>query len=589
MEVVTIMKNKMMNFKPSRLWLCLAAAITLSSCGGTGQDDGEVNSAQLDAQGLSIDGYLARATVFVDSNNNGTRDPWEAWAFTDNDGYYGFNPLTGVDYCAANASEQQQEYCLTSNVEFGNAVIRIDSGYDVTTGEPFLGQLSRRVDLSSGTSDVVVSPITTLLANVDTSQRNTLIDVLDIEESDLDVDYLNVDGGGQINAKLLNKAVKIHKTVTVLADRLEDNYTEIGETIGVANDASDTVYKALADVVAQVASNAADPAAITFNEIVSVPANMVQTLDSAEEDVKEIYQQKDLTLPQDLGSVEAPGQLEKVANAASKLPAVVDAVLDENSTELTMEQASGSARAIEAVVIKVVEDNTGTDDSVDTAIDFFTNTANTELVAALTQSLSGDNADVGGLAANDFAGDDFDSVEEITQAAALPADVQPFTTVAGRKLKMSVLDLGERPFSADDKEYEFYFEGQEGDIEGSFRACVKHVEGANENTGTLGDGNTRGELVKGFWSMLGASSAKKQSFSLLITITFLGTRYQGILKPNGMETIMEGDEEVEYHKIRFDNNGEILRVHSLEGFEELVATPTTNQECQQRLPSRLDL
>ena len=69
------MKNTIVNLKPSRLWICLATALTLSACGGTGQDDGEVNDHVLDAKGLSIDGYLARATVFIDSNNNGTRDP----------------------------------------------------------------------------------------------------------------------------------------------------------------------------------------------------------------------------------------------------------------------------------------------------------------------------------------------------------------------------------------------------------------------------------------------------------------------------------------------------------------------------------
>ena len=583
------MKNTIVNLKPSRLWICLATALTLSACGGTGQDDGEVNDHVLDAKGLSIDGYLARATVFIDSNNNGTRDPWEPWAFTDNDGYYSFNPKTGVNYCSAQASQQERQYCLTSNVEFDEAVVRIDSGYDVTTGEPFLGQLSRRADLSSGSIDTIISPISTLLSNVEASDQEAILNALDIDESDLDVDYLNTDGGGEVDAKLLNTAVTIHKTVTILADKLEDNYTEIGETIGVANDASDTVYEALADAIVDAVNNSETPDETSLDDVISDPETIVEVLDAAEEEVKEIYEQKDLTLPDDLGSTENPGELEEIASTASQIPAVVDAVIDEDATDLTVEDASGGVKAVEAVVIKVVDDDTGTDDTIDSAIEFFTDEGNAELVEALTESLASDSADVTGLATNDFSGDDFDSVEEITMASSLPEDVQPFTTVAGMKLKMAVLDLGSRPFEADDKEYEFYFEGQEGDIEGAFSACVKHIEGADETKGTLGDGNTRGELVRGFWSMLGATAEKQQSFSLLITITFLGTTYQGILKPNGMETIVEGEEEVEYHKVRFDNNGEILKVHSLDGFVELDELPNTNQECQQRLPSRLDL
>ena len=80
-------------------WLSVAiAGALLAGCGGTGQDDG---SPSLDIQefgGSVIDGYLARASVFLDTNNNGTRDAWEPSAFTDNEGFYSFNPRSGTDY-----------------------------------------------------------------------------------------------------------------------------------------------------------------------------------------------------------------------------------------------------------------------------------------------------------------------------------------------------------------------------------------------------------------------------------------------------------------------------------------------------------
>ena len=128
--------------KKTLLSLCLSAAL-LSACGGTGQDDGSPSSFTQEFSGAVLDGYLARATVFLDSNNNGTRDAWEAFAFTDNNGYYSFNPDSGIDYCADSATAQQQQYCLVSRTGHTNVVVRVDGGYDVLTGEPFLGQLTR--------------------------------------------------------------------------------------------------------------------------------------------------------------------------------------------------------------------------------------------------------------------------------------------------------------------------------------------------------------------------------------------------------------------------------------------------------------
>ena len=582
------MKDLKLSFAPSKLWLCLATALTLGACGGTGQDEGEANTVQIKGSGVAIDGYLARATVFVDSNNNGTRDAWEAWAFTDNDGYYSFNPITNTDYCAAGASAQEQQYCLVTNIEYSNVVIRIDAGYDVITGEPFLGQLSRRVNASVAdeVTDSVVSPITSLLTNVESdSQRDALLTSLNITETDLDVDYLD-DTTGTVNAPLLNTALKIHKVVSVLSDRLTDTYTEIGEDFGTPNDASSAVYPSLAE---QIISSGTSLANVLEDE-----NTLVAALDAAENSLREVYEQKDFTLPPDMGSVENQGDFSRIVDVVTEFNDVIDTLIDVNDTEFTLEEATGGARALEAIVIKTVEENPNAiDESIDNAINFFDvdegDTDSQALVDALVASLSTDTADINSLTVNDFSGDDFDSVEEITDAASFDDDVKAFTTVGGKQLRMSVLGLGNRPTNSDDKEYEFYFNGQATDVDGSFSACIKHIDGANETTGELGDGNTRGELVSGFWSLLGASSTKQESYSLLLTVTFLGTTYQGILKPDGMEMVEVNGEDKEFEKIRFENNGEILKVHSENGFVDLGDIPITNQECQSRLPSRIDI
>ena len=232
--------------------MALAATLALSGCGGTGQDDGTASTSSTTFSGTAIDGYLARATVFLDSNNNGTRDAWEAFAFTDNEGFYSYNPNTDTNYCDSGASAQQAQYCLITTGNHSDIVVRIDGGYDVLTGEPFLGQMSRRVDatVNEEITESVVSPITSLLVDVESStDRDSLLSSLGISESDLDVDYLDTDGAGSIDANLLNTALKIHKTVAILSDRLTDTYDEIGEDFGTPNDASSAVYPNLAEQI----------------------------------------------------------------------------------------------------------------------------------------------------------------------------------------------------------------------------------------------------------------------------------------------------------------------------------------------------
>ena len=63
--------------------------VSFAGCGDSAEQDSgsDGGNSNQTFSGLSIDGYLARATVYVDSNNNAVLDSWEPWAFTDNDGY----------------------------------------------------------------------------------------------------------------------------------------------------------------------------------------------------------------------------------------------------------------------------------------------------------------------------------------------------------------------------------------------------------------------------------------------------------------------------------------------------------------------
>jgi hypothetical protein len=570
------MKVNTSAFTANKRWIAIAiAAIVTGGCGGTGQDDGTPSNVIQEFGGSVIDGYLARASVFLDTNNNGTRDAWEASAFTDNEGFYSYNPRTDTDYCADDATAQQQQYCLTSSVVYENVVVRVDGGYDVLTGEPFLGQMTRRVELAGGTlvTDQLVSPITSLMTAARTDEEKAaMLDALGLTAEDLDRDYLNADGNGAVDAALLNKALTIHKAVTVLSDRLTDTYDQIGETFGTPNDASAAVYQALAQRV--VDSNDLDAAL--------QPQQLYQVLDQAEQELRAVYERKEINLPADMGSPDQPGDFVRIADVVSDIPPVVDALIDENDNTQTETDVTGKARALEALVIKAVNETT-VDTTIENAVEFFTDDSNEPLLGALLESLGGDNADVDLLSGNDFSGPDFDSVLEIAQSSSVPESAEPITQVGGLQLRLADLDLGSGPNRLDDNEIEFYFNGSAAETDGSFTACVKLVNDASED-GTLGEGSTRGELADGFWSKLGAS-ADGSTYSLLMTLNFLGTTYQGIIKMAGRETI----DGVEYQAIRFDNDGKLETWHSRDGFTALGDVPDSSAACEVKLPSRVGI
>lgn len=562
-------------FPVKKLSLACCAA-SLIACGGTGQDDGTPSTYSQTYSGLVIDGYIARATVFLDTNNDGTRNAWEPFAFTDDEGYYSYNPNTETDYCASTATAEQAQYCLRTSTEHQNVVVRVDSGYDILTGEPFAGQLSRRLDAGDSTQNNLITPLTTIVTNVqNSSDRNQLLNSVGVVESDLNVNYLNTDGNGEINEHLLNTSLKIHKVVTVLSDRLTDTYTEIGDEVGTPNDATQQVYNQLANSMLNTNQ--------TLDQTIQDNNALAQVLDNAESSLRSIYQRKEFTLPQDLGDTENSGNFSRVIQVSQGISNVIDSVVPTNGNIQDNSEARGNVRAIESVVIKAINE-TNNDSSIDNAVNFFTNSNNSNLINSLTQSLSGDRGDLVSLANNDFSGDDFDSEEEVTSASTLPDDATPFSYIAGMQIRVSDLDLGSSPNNLKDSEVEVYFKGETTDLSGAFTACAKYIDGANID-GSLGEGNSRGEIVDGYWSLLGADQINTESYSLLLTITFLGTTYQAIMKPSGTAII----DNTEYHKVRFDNDGEVSTWHSELGLISTDSIPTSNADCESRLPSRVGL
>jgi hypothetical protein len=456
-------------------------------------------------------------------------------------------------------------------------VVRVDGGYDLLTGEPFQGQISRRVNVAADATSVdglLVSPLTSIVTDSSSSERETVLSSLNIFEDDLDVDYLDTNGSGGIDLNLLNTSLKIHKTVAILSDRLTDTYDEIGNEFGTPNDASSIVYKNLASTIAN--SN------VELDDLLTSNSVLTEIMDKSEQNLRDVYKRRDFDLPQDIGSTFGMSK-DRAIETVIQIPRIMDRLIPVNVPTPEV-NVVGSVKAFEALVIKSVNETQNNDPSIDAMSNFLT-TGSDNLVNTLVSSLNGANADLEAIVNNDFTGEDLNTEEGIISAATLEEGTQPFTAVGGRALKVSELDLGNIPVDANDTEVEVYFHGDSSDISGTFSACVKYIEGANTNTGELGDGNTRGELIDGFWSMLGATSDNQETFSLVLTIEFLGATYQTIMKPAGNETI----DNIDYSVIRFDLGGGLRNFHSQNWLQDNINIPNSDAQCEQRLPSRIGL
>ena len=564
-----------LTFKSFALYLAIATAGF--GCGGTGQDTGKSKNFSQTLQGLVVDGYLARATVFLDYDNNSTRDPWEPFAFTDDNGYYSYNPLTDTDYCAADADAQSTLYCLRNTRQTAEAVLRVDGGYDVLTGEPFMGQLSRRVDLSDThrPTHTLISPLTSLLTTARApAGHDAILAALGIDETDIDVDFMNTDGAYTVDGALLNAAMKVHKAVSVLANLLEARYSEIGSQAGAANDMSSSIYRHLAS---QIVSSGHD-----LNGMLSDTQTMSAVMRAAELDARKIYDQWDMELPQGT-QAQVFMDYGRALQHSAQLIQVIDQVIPSAQTFASEEEIRGGARLVEALTIKALSESEQ-GNTFASAMTFLQDDANRSLVQSLTENLGHPASDLNQLTRHSFSGIDFISSDAIRNLVRLPENTQPFAQIAGKQLRVSDMDLGSAPDNLKDSEVELYFHHSENATRGTFDACVKYIKEAHIN-GSLGAANTRGELVKGYWSLLDGDRNNGNSYSLLLNIEFLGATYQAILKPAGTVSI----NKVTMQVIRFDHAGKLRAWYSAEGLQTTSTLPVSNEDCAQRLPSRVGI
>lgn len=566
----------MKNPNAKKLALTAAIASALTACGGTGQDGGSSSSANQTFSGKAIDGYVARAKVFLDTNNNGTRDAWEPQAFTDNDGYFGRNPDTGTDYCADKQSDQYRLHCLASDTAYKNVVIRIKGGYDLSTGEPFLGQMSRRVDSTQegAVDSVLVTPLTSLLAEVEqSSDKEKLLAALAIDKDDLDVDYFK---SGEVNADVLKKALNVHKVVTLLSNRLNETYDDMGKGFGVADDSSNSVYQALVQEVSkELASSPVTQGQTDYVEnLLESDAFLKKVLSSSEQKVKKIYEDRKLTLPSQ--EVSQYSDVNTLLDRVKALPAVTQSLFDKSAP--TQQELTSAAKALETLVLKVTEDKQSNDAGVERAINLLKQNGQVKdnLLSALEQA----GADLNKLAQSDF---NFTTTTDFSQSFVNKAELPD---IVNKTIRLSddaeKYEVSGSSYKFKDSQIILYIQGVQGQDSGKVTACVKYIQDAkfdaNADEGKqfkLGEANTTGEVITGQWTKLDARQ-------LLVRATYLGSDYQWLIKP-------KGDNRYQFD---FDGDLTIWKADLNEGSESLADIvvediPETNDECKAKLPLRL--
>ncbi|MCH8544117.1 MAG: hypothetical protein LAT61_11145 [Alcanivorax sp.] len=113
------------------------ATIALVACGGTSNQDGSRRGAAGTEGRITINGGLAGATIFVDMNDSGSHDDDEPIGYTDSQGFFGYNPITRVNYCRSDNPVHRQ-HCLRlpslDNLP-DEVTVFYYGGVDIVTGE----------------------------------------------------------------------------------------------------------------------------------------------------------------------------------------------------------------------------------------------------------------------------------------------------------------------------------------------------------------------------------------------------------------------------------------------------------------------
>jgi len=290
-----------MKFRKNLLTISICSTLlAISACSVTEQDAGLGASDAKPVSGLAIDGYLARAVVYADTNENNKLDVWEKRALTDGEGYFSYNPNSVINYCDLPSDDAKSIHCLNAPAGYDEVTIRMTRGYDLTTVEPFTGTISMKVDVNSAviSSPMVASPLTGLLSEMTDEEKTTFYSLeTGVDETLAASDFLNFAAGNALEgadadrATLIKLAMKTHKVADVIAGLLDSEFdqgTLGGGTAsggffnveeGIPVDASVYVYRAM--VAAILDADSLNPVPTSLSAILADNAKVTSLVDSA--------------------------------------------------------------------------------------------------------------------------------------------------------------------------------------------------------------------------------------------------------------------------------------------------------------------
>jgi hypothetical protein len=279
---------------------CLALLV---ACGGaTEEQDAQLelapaNNSHIAINGVVLNGYLANALVWIDARQNNSPDGFESFAYTDSEGYFSYNPNTGVNYCQTEEASLQR-FCLQTGSQSGNVVIKAAKGIELMTGEAFRSVLSADISLDKARANsqmlvtigarpsgdtrewqkqldaaqVSISSLSTIAYYLNTASLNSKIlegvnlrDILNdfgfplsfnlSNEDILNMDYI---AGASLRNQDATSLFMADATLGRIADVLLTNLDEAARNVdfginGLPLSSADSVYKALASNIESLA------------------------------------------------------------------------------------------------------------------------------------------------------------------------------------------------------------------------------------------------------------------------------------------------------------------------------------------------
>lgn len=477
MTILNITEN--LNFSKKAFALTgLAVAISMAGCSSDNPDAGSGSLSSTAISGTAVDGYVAGATVYIDYNNDGRKSAGEPSALTDKDGYFSTAKDGVTNYCASDATALQKVHCLKAAEVGTDFVIRTFGGFDLYTGEPFLGSLARRVTPENdGTvANQMISPLTSMLVDVsDADDQQTLLDFFGLAADDLDADFLDSEG---YDANTLNTAIKLHKVVTLFSEAFSEHYEEFGQERTFPETPNAIVYKALAASLAD--RNVLD--STTFTNAFNAAQTEIRALYDADEDLF------------------APGislaAVGYVQNALDMIGLVDDAIPSDTS----FGQAKSRVIGVETVLKKMIDGDT----DVAQAITEAGNTGSA-LYTAIDAALSGGDIDFTALTEVDYSSPEYSNV------AIVGGD--SFANLANKQLYIGLSDDGQTGDAY------LFFNSEEGASGGELKLCIRYNDGQFEQKFEESDG----VLFSGTWLSLDDSKlVLKLAGSLSLSLTDKG-------------------------------------------------------------------